>query len=65
MLDALRERGLDDPTGLIIASAEQSPRGVIRFLVRLMEYVDEHFHEGEMLKRSDFELVRLSLAEKK
>ena len=54
MFDALWERGIDDPTGLVISSINPSPRHIIRFLIQLTDYVNEHLQEAEKLNRQIF-----------
>ncbi len=55
MFEALWERGIDDPTGLVISSSiNHSPRHTVRFLIRLMDYVGEYLQEGEKLNGQIF-----------
>lgn len=58
-------KSVEDPIGMIVNAAEHSPRCLMKLLLRLMDYVDEHIQEEETLKKSDFEKIRLSLVEKK
>lgn len=51
----LWDKSVEDPVGMIVGAAEYSPRRLMRLLLRLMDYVDEHVQEGEKLKKSDFD----------
>jgi hypothetical protein len=57
MFDALWERGIDDPVGLVIAKVNHSPRRLIQILHALLEYVDKHFQEENKLNKVIFSEV--------
>jgi len=63
--EALWDKSVEDPVGMIVDAAGHSPRRLIKLLLRLMDYVDDHVQEDEQLNKSDFEQVQLSLVEKK
>jgi len=60
----LWEQGGYDPIETIIAASKYSPRRLIRLMIHLMDYVDEHLQENDDLTQSIFEQVRLALEEK-
>jgi len=61
MFDALWERGIDDPTGLVVSAAGRSPRRAIQLLIALLDYVDKHLQEGEKLNKAIFDVVASTL----
>lgn len=62
---ALWDKSMENSVEMVISVAERSPRRLMQLLLRLSDYVDEHVQEDEKLNKSDFEKVRLALAEKK
>jgi len=64
--NTLWDKSVDDPVGMIVNAANQSPRRLMKLLLHLTDYVDEHVQQEEKtLNKSDFKQVRLSLVEKK
>lgn len=61
MFDTLWDRGIDDPTGLVVSATEHSPRLAIRFLIALLDYVDQHLQEDRKLNKTVFDKVALTL----
>jgi hypothetical protein len=55
--NTLWDRSVEDPVWMIVQASAHSPRRLMKFLFRLIDYVDEHLQEDEKLTKETFDKI--------